>query len=401
MVVKTRGEVRISTAVMAHPARREQAEQLVRRHPELDATIAFDPDPGGAPATLRTAAAAWSQVRDDATHHLVLQEDVQLCRGFNAALYQALSVAPEGAIALFNSWVMSTAQAVRQAALCGASWTPTVDPWSPTQALLLPADAARGFAPYTERYSADKPDNRAMAEYLADRGLITYVAIPNLAEHRPTPSLLLNDLLYGVRDSVLFPPSAEVGPVPFTDRIVTPVAVATMGTGDFESFCHYDPVVGWPRSATAPAPEVLMTHGMSAPELGEGFASDLDYHPEATATGLGESLLFQFWLTMFIQGHLARGLPDMDQLDSVDVALDKHRWARLALESFPAGALRKTFPRSTLRTVADQLTPLCVSALRSGFSAVNHWPGLAALWQPEVNEIRPQWNIGDKEKSPR
>src|SRR5262245_1863058 len=79
-LVSTSGEVRISTAVMAHPARREQAEQLQRRHPELNAEIVFDPDPDGKPATLRTAVAAWSRIREGATHHFVMQEDVQLCR---------------------------------------------------------------------------------------------------------------------------------------------------------------------------------------------------------------------------------------------------------------------------------------------------------------------------------
>jgi hypothetical protein len=386
---------------MAHPARREQAEQLLRRHPELDAEIVFDPDPGGRPATLRTAVAAWSQVREGTTHHLVIQEDVQLCHGFNTALHQALSVAPKGAIALFANWTMSTAQAVRLAALCGASWTPAADPWAPTQALLLPTDVARGFAAFAERYSADKPDNRAMADYLADLGLITYVAIPNLVEHRPTPSLLLNDLLYGVRNSVVFPETADVGTAPFTDRVVAPPAVANMGVGDFESFCHYDPLIGWPQSSTAPGPEVLMARGMSALELGESFFSDLDYHPAATATGLGESLLFQFWITTFIQGHIARGLPDLTRLGDLDAAFDKNRWARTALGTFAAGALRKTFPRTSVRDIAAQLTPLCTSAMRAGFAAVDHWPGLAELWQPDVYEIRPRWNRGEKEETPR
>jgi hypothetical protein len=399
--MKTSGEFQVSTAVMAHPARRQQAEQLQRRHPELNAEIVLDPDPDGKPATLRTAVAAWSRVREGATHHLVMQEDVQLCRNFNTTMHQALSVAPQGGLAFFTNWTMATAQAVRLAAVGGASWTPAVDAWVPTQALLLPADVARGFAPFAERYPAEKPDNRAMAEYLGERGLITYVAIPNLVEHRRTSSLLFNDLFYGVRNSVAFPESADVGMAPFTDRVVAPPAVATMGTGDFESFCHYEPLVGWPGSSTAPGPEVLMMHGMAAPELVESFSSDLDYHPEAAATGLGESLLFQFWLTTFIQGHIARGLPDMTQFGDLDAAFDKNRWAGVALSTFPAGALRKTFPRSSCRQVAEQLTPLCMSAMRAGFAAVDHWPGLAVLWQPDVHQIRPRWNLGDKEEQPR
>jgi hypothetical protein len=385
---------------MAHPSRREHAEQLLRRHPELDVQIVFDPDPGGGPATLRTALAAWSRVKDGATHHLVLQDDVQLCHDFSAVMLQALSVAPVGAIAFFANWFASTSQSVRLAALAGASWAPVADPWAPTQALVLPAELAADFASFAEGYTKDKPDNRAMSEFLEVRGVPIYVSVPNLVQHRPTPSLLLNDLLYGLRDSVVFPESADVGPAPFTDRTVAPPAVANIGLGDFESFCHYDPLIGKPRSSTAPGPEVLIRHGLTAPELGESFFSELDYHPKAVATGLGESLLFQLWIASFLQGHIARGLPDLAAFDDLDAAFAKNRWARPALSTFPAGALRKTFPRTVLKGVAEQLTPLCQSATRAGFAAVNHWPGLADLWRPDEHAIRPRWNR-EEEEQPR
>src|SRR5262249_1016036 len=154
--------------------------------------------------TLRTAKLAWSKVRDGATHQLVLQEDVQLCCGFGDAVTQALRVAPEGAIAFFSDWIMVTSQAVRLTAVVGGSWTPVLDFWSPTQALVLPAQLARQFAAFAERFSADKPDNAAIADLLAEHGLTTYVSVPNLVEHRPTQSLLLNDLSFGVRRSTVF-----------------------------------------------------------------------------------------------------------------------------------------------------------------------------------------------------
>ncbi|MFF4501673.1 hypothetical protein [Streptomyces sp. NPDC001401] len=382
--------------VMAHPVRKEQALQLQRRHPELAVETVFDPDPGGKPATLRTAVAAWSRIRPGATHQLVLQEDVQLCRDFPAVLQQALSVAPEGAIALFANWNMSSAQAVRLAALCGASWTPNIEEWAPTQALLLPADVARDFAGFAERYSADKPDNRAMAEYLELRGIPTYIAIPNLVQHRPVPSLLLNDLLYGIRDSVVFPETADVGVEPFTDRVVSPPAVAHMGLCDFEIMCHYDPVIAEPRMPTM-GHEVLVRFGMSTTELAESFMSDLDYHPEARATGWAETLLFQLWITSFIQGVIARGLPGLGSIKDLDTAFENHRWARTALDTFAAGALRKMFTHSDLRRNSDPLTPLCRTGLRAGFMAVDSWPGLTALWRPDLHGIRPQWNSGEKQ----
>jgi hypothetical protein len=395
-IVKSAEDMRLSVVIMGHPSRREQAEQLRRRHPELDAEIVLDPDPGGKPATLRTAKAAWSRVREDATHQLVIQEDVQLCRDFSTVMRQALSVAPEGAIAFFANWNMSSAQAVRLAALGGASWTPNVESWAPTQALLLPAEVARQFAEFAGQYTDDKPDNRAMAEYLDSLGLLTYIAIPNLVQHRQTPSLLLNDLLFGIRDSVVFPESADVGPEPFTDRVVAPPAVAHMGLSDWEAMCHYDPLIAVPRMP-AVGHEVLVTCGMSTTEVAESFMSDLDYHPEAIATGWAESFLFQFWITMFIQGHIARGMPEIDKAGGIDEAFEASRWARTALDSFAPSALRKTYRHDVLQSTAGPLTPLCRSAMRSGYAAADHWPGLSVMWRPDIHSIRPRWDQGMKE----
>jgi hypothetical protein len=400
-------EIRVSTVVMAHPNRRHQAEQLRRRHPELDIQIVLDPEPDARPATLRTAKLAWSTVRQDATHQLVLQEDVQLCDGFVAAMHQALQVAPEGAIAFFANWVMSTSQAVRLAAFTGASWTPVADGWVPTQALAIPAPLARQFAGFAGQFGADKPDNRAMFEFLQLHGLKTYVSVPNLVEHRPAQSLLLNDLFYGIRNATAFPLGRDLGPEPFTETVAAPPAVAHLGLGDFEALCHYEPL-GRSERSTMNINEVLLPNGMTTSEIEEAFASDLDYHPETVATGFGPSMLFQFWLTMFTQGIIARGMLEKEGVDDFDAQLQASPWAEIALASFAAGALRKTCPRETILPTAAKLTPLCISGMRAGFAATDHWPGLKALWDPDASGMRPQWNVdadaaddGDDERAAR
>ncbi len=391
-----RDRITVSTVVMTHPARLHQAEQLRRRHPELDIQIVLDPEPDGRPATLRTAKFAWSSVRDGATHQLVLQEDVQLCRGFADAMHQALRVAPEGAIAFFSHWIMTTSQAVRLTAFVGGSWTPVVDSWSPTQALVLPASLAQQFAGFAERYSEDKPDNVAMADFLAQHELPTYVSIPNLVEHRPTESLLLNDLSYGARRSTVFPNSRDLGSAPFTDSVVTPPAVAHLGHGDFESFGHYEALGAHPRTVTRGS-EVLLTHGMSRLELAEAFTSDLDYHAEAVSTGFGNSLLFQLWQTMFLQGIIARGMLDPIGPDAFDERLEGSPWAMAALSTFAAGALRKTCRPDAILEIGGKLTPLCVTGMRAGFGAVDQWPDFRVLWAPEEHAIGPKWIAGTKD----
>jgi hypothetical protein len=60
--------VRLSVAVMAHPARTQQAWWLAR---ELDAPIIWDRGAG----EWDTGARAWAAFTDTATHHLVIQDD--------------------------------------------------------------------------------------------------------------------------------------------------------------------------------------------------------------------------------------------------------------------------------------------------------------------------------------
>jgi hypothetical protein len=166
-----------------------------------------------------------------------------------------------------------------------------------------------------------------------------------------------------------------------------------MGLGDFESLCHYEPL-GRVERSTLNINEVLFPAGMTTLELGEAFASDLDYHPEAVRTGFGPSMLFQFWLTSFTQGIIARGMLEPADATTFDKQLDTAPWARLALSSFAAGALRKTCPREMILGTAAQITPLCITGMRAGFAAVEAWPGLRELWDPDGNAIRPRWNAG-------
>lgn len=375
-------EIRLSTVVMAHPSRGHQAEQLQRRHPELNIQIVLDPEPNGEPATLRTAKLAWSTISEGATHQLVMQEDVQLCNNFAATAHQALQVAPEGAIAFFANWIMTTSQAIRLAAFAGASWTPVVDSWVPTQALVLPAPLAREFAGFAERYPITKPDNYAIAEFLGEHGLKTYVSVPNLVEHRPAQSVLHNDLFWGIRNATAFPLAGHIGTMPFTSAVATPPAVAHLGLCDFESLCHYEPLGGANRSKLN-INDVLLPNGMSTLEIEEAFASDLDYHPEALTTGFGQIMLFHFWLTMFVQGIIAAGMLGSGGAERFDKQLDTS-WARTALGTFAAGSLRRTCPREKIGEIAALMTPLCIAGMRAGFTATDHWPGLRALWTPDA-----------------
>ena len=136
-------EVRLSAVVMTHPRRRAAAEALRDLHPDLDLGIVVDPDPDGPPDALRTARLAWSAVRDDATHHLVVQDDMRLIDGFAAHAARAAAAMPGQVLCFFTEWGSRTSHALRLATLEGASWVPVIDPYVPTTALLLPAEVAQ------------------------------------------------------------------------------------------------------------------------------------------------------------------------------------------------------------------------------------------------------------------
>ncbi|MFE0427438.1 hypothetical protein [Streptomyces sp. NPDC058953] len=64
---------RVSSAVMTHPVRRAQAQELCDRLGL--GGLAMDPEPDGPPSALRTALVAWSRIADGATHQLFIQDD--------------------------------------------------------------------------------------------------------------------------------------------------------------------------------------------------------------------------------------------------------------------------------------------------------------------------------------
>ncbi|MEU8566787.1 hypothetical protein AB0C51_00225 [Streptomyces pathocidini] len=206
----TPGNVRISGAVMSHPRRRESAESLIARAPEGLLRLALDPDPEGPPTALRSAMKAWSAVEPEATHHLVLQDDAAPCPTFFDLLEESIVALPEAAIAFFTSWNSRNGAVVRRGALLGARWARAAREYTPTVALLLPAEIARGFADYARRQSDDWPDDVVMQRYLRARGIPTYLTVPNLVEHDEFPSVARNDH-HGLRRAACFPHSVYGG----------------------------------------------------------------------------------------------------------------------------------------------------------------------------------------------
>jgi hypothetical protein len=184
----------LSTAVMTHPLRRRLAFDVVNSISALEPVIAVDPNPWDKPRTLRTSIQAWDSVRADAAYHLVIQDDALPGKHFTEHVADIIAHDPDRPVALFAICYSGNGWAVRWASAWGAHFVAGVSEYVPCVALLLPADAARGYVRFARAWGdADTPDDYVMKAYLADAGLELLLSVPSLVEHRPVRSLIGND----------------------------------------------------------------------------------------------------------------------------------------------------------------------------------------------------------------
>jgi hypothetical protein len=325
---------------MAHPARIRQARDLRDRHPELNAIVITD----SGRSSLGCAQAAWRAVTPDATHHLVLQDDVELCEGFLDAVLAAVAIRPGDALALFTEWGSRTAQLSRIAAIRGAGWAEAVDEYVPSLALVLPAETARRFGRYAARDGV-AADDVAMRAFLDELGMAAYVCLPNLVEHRDVPSVAGNDEMGERRSVCYFARASMTSPRTVAGLDVVP----HFSWWEGRSVCCVRSGATWRKTATA---------GLLA---GRGIDADAvvaDALPWADGGQVSEILLSGLCLTAFAIGMIA-GPGDTSAIR--DQAVRDQ-----ALGTFPSGGLRRFVPRSALAVVSDGLRPMVAAAVLSG-----------------------------------
>lgn len=90
------------------------------------------------------------------------------------------------------------------------------------------------------------------------------------------------------------------------------------------------------------AHESLVTSGMSNGDIIGIFHADLDRNPAAApdASGFAYPFVFQLWLTIYIFGIAASRLLNSAHPRELEEALERP-WAQQALETFPAGTVRR------------------------------------------------------------
>ncbi len=123
--------VRLSVAIPQHPCRTLMVEELMK-HLDLDdrkLSVLIDHDLQGVWANSRLA---WLERDPDATHHLVLEDDILPCRDLLAGIERAVSFLPDKkTIASFFTQEPWVPDAMSR----GHSWADV--PWTTAQALVL------------------------------------------------------------------------------------------------------------------------------------------------------------------------------------------------------------------------------------------------------------------------
>jgi hypothetical protein len=205
-------DMRLSVVVMYHPSRTESAMAIADHCAELEPRLVCDPDPDGPPSPLRTAKRAWAACPPDATHHLVLQDDVILVPDFANHLKAAVQQHPDhGLVFYVNRNSPRNSYLFRWAAASGARWAPLSQyEYTPTLGLLLPAAAARDLAAHLATVPDDtRDDDEAVTVFCRNQNIPIVAVVPSLVDHRDLPSIAGNES-HGPRHTTAFAGHAGV-----------------------------------------------------------------------------------------------------------------------------------------------------------------------------------------------
>ncbi|MEJ3750354.1 hypothetical protein WEI85_44745 [Actinomycetes bacterium KLBMP 9797] len=359
----------LSAAVMTHPRRLSRARAVAAGLAPLDAVLAVDPEPDGPSSTIRSARLAYAAVAPDATHHLVLQDDVWLPPGVVAAMRQSLTRQPRAAVSYFVEWGSRTATLVRWAALTGASWVPLVNPYVPTQALALPADTARGFAAFLRTQpDTGVADDEVALGFLRQAGVPCLVTVPNLVEHDDRSSLTGNHH-HGVRRSACLLPSPSRTDTAVTDTVFTDTVLDVPALLPFLAWIDgtattIDTTDG-SYSTRLPTGRVLAERGFDAAATAAAYRAAVD----GLRVDIGDRHLYGLWESAVAMGAVLRTTwPAVAQ--ELPARLDTPV-ARCALRTMAPGALRTFYDLDLLTRYEDALAALVTAALRYGAATVS------------------------------
>lgn len=174
--------MRLSVTIMAHPSRIEHARDTVKKlkedSPDTGFGIVVDENGDG---VWHTAQAAWRhRVDDTATHHLVLQDDLGVCRDLVKGVEAALEhVPPKTPVSLFSRWKF-----IEQAHARNSSWA-ACKTNATACATVLPVDLIEEWIEWSICNVPKEVihDDERLDMWCYETDAVTWITVPSLVEH--------------------------------------------------------------------------------------------------------------------------------------------------------------------------------------------------------------------------
>lgn len=182
----SRAAVTLSVTVMAHPKRRDAAEQLART---LDASIVWDEHDD----EWHTGARALAAYEPTATHHLVLQDDAVPVPDFRRHATAALTEHPDALVSFYlgtsrpPQWQHAVDRACMTADDCDAAWI-TAPTLLHGVAIAIPTVEIPAMLAWCERPQVPYDERIGMYwRYILDRPV--FYTWPSLVDHDDGPTI--------------------------------------------------------------------------------------------------------------------------------------------------------------------------------------------------------------------
>lgn len=360
------GRIRISGIVAAHPRRLGVAQALKRSTPPGAFDLVLDPSPES-PVSLRTAMLAWSSIPSTSTHHLVLEDDAVPTPGFIEHAEAAAAAAPNAAIAFYANWNSRNGGAIRMGTLIGARWAPAAAEYTPTVALMLPAEVGAGFAPYAREHGGTWPDDVVMSRYLTHVGVRTLLTVPSLVQHGDLPSLSGNDF-HGLRMAACharLPQGTDWKAIP-VERMD---AVPFFASGVAQCQLRYQPgnrFLSVDRGRFGPRV------GLDAAACEAAFEEALRSIPQSARylrNAVASKALLEFWYAGYVLGLLGRRANQNSDAASLVKEWMIDPLVRTSVSSLGPGGLCNSMTAAVLLKAQPFLSDLGLLALIAGAQA--------------------------------
>jgi hypothetical protein len=188
--------IRLAVAIMAHHSRADRIPLLLERlKPCTDVHVEIDQESVG---PWPIAQRCWRSFPRDATHCLILQDDVRLCQDFYVGASRAIRHTPNSPIAFYANH-----RAISRARESGLSWAPIPSShflggvWG--QAQCIPRNYVDPFLRWYENRPEDvnpefndpKADDWILGQFLRRNKKQVWATVPSLVEHDcPSESLI-------------------------------------------------------------------------------------------------------------------------------------------------------------------------------------------------------------------